>query len=171
MENVVWLCTFSEDTVVIEPRSCRYFCISECQRCVNGDVKVREGYQIWMIEGNEGPNETAGMEVSGLRTAERAVKRCQTFDRRTLRPASMAKNRMFHVESSVCRTSSLGLGLSRRRCQGSKGERRGMYTSTHSMLRCEWTCRKQLYCSRYTLCDRGPLYPWDQLLSFPNELT
>ena len=101
MENIVWSSSFSPDTVVIEPQLGRYFYICECQRYTNGEVKVRKRYWILTMDGKEGVNVTTGMEVSEPRVAEGAVKRCQTFDWRALRPEGMVKNRMFHVESSA----------------------------------------------------------------------
>ena len=74
-----------------------------------------EGYQILTIDGKEGVNVTAGMEVSEPWAAEGAVKCCQMFDWSVPRPEGMVKNRMFHVESSVCHTRSLGLGSRGRR--------------------------------------------------------
>ena len=101
MENIVWSSPFSPNTVVIEPQLCRYFCIGECHRCANEEVKVRKVYQILTMEGKESINLTVGMEVSKPRAAERAVKHCQTLDRSVPRPECMVKNRMFHVESSA----------------------------------------------------------------------
>ena len=74
MENIVWSCTFSQDTVVIEPQLYRYFGICEYRRCANKEVRVRGGYQIITIDGNECVNVTAGMKVSKPGAAERAVK-------------------------------------------------------------------------------------------------
>ena len=101
MENIVCSSPFSPNTAVIGPQLYRYFGIGECQRCANEEVKVREVYQILTMKGKESVNLTAGMEVSEPRPAERAIKRCETFDRRALRPEGMAKNRMFHVERSA----------------------------------------------------------------------
>ena len=75
MENIVWSSPFSLNTVVIEPQLGRYFRIGESQRYTNEDIKVRGGYQILPIDGKEGVNVTAEMEVSKPRAAERAVKR------------------------------------------------------------------------------------------------
>ena len=43
MENIVWLCTFGENTVVIEPQLSRYLCAGECQMCANEEVRMKEG--------------------------------------------------------------------------------------------------------------------------------
>ena len=43
MENIVWLCTFGENTVVIEPQLGRYLCTGECQMCANEEVRMKEG--------------------------------------------------------------------------------------------------------------------------------